>query len=124
MKKLGEALEKAQLTNFVAAKVNCEAERDICGKFGIRGYPTLKWLPIGVTLEDTSKAEDYPKGRTVEDLVDFIKEKVPNSYSLRIEKPMSFVKILSPEDFDEIVYSGKKVCFFFSHKKNQIFPFF
>lgn len=112
MKKLGEALDKAKLSNFAVAKVNCDVEKDVCSKFGIRGYPTLKWLPMGVSLDDTSKAEDYSKGRNVEDMVDFIKEKVPNSFALKIEKPVTFVKVLDAQNFEDVVFSGKKVHFF------------
>jgi len=54
-------------TNGVLAKVDCTVEKELCSKYGIRGYPTLKFFNNGVS-------SDYEKGRTTKDIVNFILE--------------------------------------------------
>jgi hypothetical protein len=38
----------------------------VCSKYGVRGYPTLKWFSNGV------EAAKYEKGRSVADLLKFM----------------------------------------------------
>lgn len=54
MHKLGEVISKDKPTDVRVAKVNCDAERDICSQHGVNGYPTLKFFPKG-----SSSAEEY-----------------------------------------------------------------
>jgi thioredoxin-like negative regulator of GroEL len=42
---------------IVLASVDCTEEKDIAGKFGIKGYPTLKFFRNG-------EPEEYKGGRT------------------------------------------------------------
>eukprot|EP00178_Gracilaria_changii_P000352 TRINITY_DN1042_c0_g1_i4.p1 TRINITY_DN1042_c0_g1~~TRINITY_DN1042_c0_g1_i4.p1 ORF type:complete len:133 (+),score=27.21 TRINITY_DN1042_c0_g1_i4:2-400(+) len=64
----GTAL-KAAGNSGILAKVDCTVEKDLCGKYGVRGYPTLKAFR-GDT--DPDKAEKYTMGRTKEDLMSFM----------------------------------------------------
>lgn len=57
----------------VVAKVDCDSHKDIANKWGIQGFPTLKWLPAGSI--DPSDAEDYQSARTADAIVEFINEK-------------------------------------------------
>ncbi len=54
-------------TQGVLAKVDCTVEKDLCSKYGVRGYPTLKFFTNGNPIE-------YQKGRTAKDIVNFILE--------------------------------------------------
>jgi len=54
----------------VIAKVDADAEKELGTRFGVSGYPTLKWFPRG-SLE----GEAYNGGRTPKDFVDFVNEK-------------------------------------------------
>jgi len=54
-------------SSVVIAKVDCDANKDLCSSFGVSGYPTLKYFPR------TNKAgEEYNEGRTPADFVNFI----------------------------------------------------
>lgn len=50
--------------------MDADAHRELGTKFGIQGFPTLKWFPKGST-----SPEDYGGGRSLEDFMAFIKEK-------------------------------------------------
>ena len=45
--KLGEVFAKAD--DVVIAKVDADADKDLGGRFGISGFPTLKYFPKGST---------------------------------------------------------------------------
>jgi len=47
--------------------VDCTVHQDLCGKYGVQGYPTIKY-------GDVNNLEDYQGGRTAEDLSAFAKE--------------------------------------------------
>ena len=55
----------------IIAKVDADANRDLAGKFGVTGFPTIKWFDAG-----SSVPTDYDGGRTADDLVKFVNEKV------------------------------------------------
>jgi protein disulfide-isomerase-like protein len=46
------------------AKVDCTVNSDVCERFGVRGYPTIK-------LIDGDKVYEYRKSRTLEDFVSY-----------------------------------------------------
>lgn len=50
------------------ANVDCDANRDVCSRFGVGGYPTLKWFPV----DSKDSPDAYEGGRTLDDLVDFV----------------------------------------------------
>ncbi len=54
----------------VIAKVDADAHRDLGTKFGVQGFPTLKWFPKGKT-----DPEEYEGGRDLNDFAQFIARK-------------------------------------------------
>ncbi|MED6136926.1 hypothetical protein PIB30_060267 [Stylosanthes scabra] len=51
-KKLAPEYEKLAATfkktnSVLIAKVDCDEEKTICSKYGVSGYPTIKWFPQG-----------------------------------------------------------------------------
>jgi len=69
-KKLAPEYEKAAKTlgtDGILAKVDCTEQKELCEKYGVRGYPSLKFFSHGVPSE-------YQKGRTAKDIVAFILE--------------------------------------------------
>jgi hypothetical protein len=80
----------------VVAEVNCDEHKDLCSRFGVRGYPTLKWFDAG-----SSDPTDYAGGRSVEDFVAAINEKVGTSR--RVAKAPSSVVELTASNFDAII---------------------
>jgi protein disulfide-isomerase-like protein len=97
---LGEAMEKANPKNVVAGKVNCVAEATLCQKYGVQGYPTIKFFAKGVS-------EDYQGGRTVDDFIDFLNKRT--TARLRVSKAPSYVVDLTPANFDQVVDDTKHV---------------
>lgn len=55
----------------VVAKVDADKHRDLAGKYGVSGYPTIKFFPRG----EGKEAEDYTGGREVKNFVDFLNER-------------------------------------------------
>ena len=59
------------------AKVDADAEKELAGRFEVRGFPTLKWFPAG-----TTEPEEYSGGREAADFVEFINSKTGASLPL------------------------------------------
>jgi len=98
---VGEAMEKAKPNNLLVTKVNCVDHASVCTKYGVSGYPTIKFLPKGSTT-----FEDYNAGRTAEDIIEFLNQKT--KAGLKISKPYSPVVDLNPSNFDSIVLDSQK----------------
>ncbi|CAI5515449.1 unnamed protein product [Closterium sp. Naga37s-1] len=87
--------------SVVIAKVDCDEHKDVCSKYGVSGFPTLKWFPAG-----ESKPEDYKGGREASDLVEFVNEKIRTH--VKIAAPVSHVLALDPSNFDKVVLDTSK----------------
>lgn len=61
-------------------KVDCTAEPQICERFGVQSYPTLKVI-------DQSQFYDYSGNREVNSLLEFVK----TGYKVRLEDETPFV---------------------------------
>ena len=60
--------EYASSSSVVIADVDCTVESDLCGKYDVKGYPTIKYF----TAESEEKGSDYSGGRTYDDLKKFV----------------------------------------------------
>jgi len=96
---------KPHSANVVVAKLDCDAHADLCSKFGVTGYPTLKWFPEG-RAEDP---EAYSGGRTADDIISFINSKT--GLKARVKKAPSQVVVLNDDNFDKIVLDSNKDVF-------------
>jgi len=96
---LGESY--SHVKDVVIAKVDADAEREIGGRFGISGFPTLKFFPKG-----QKEAEEYSGGRTVEDFVTFLNGKT--GANGRVKTVPSDVVVLNDDNFDSIVMDSTK----------------
>lgn len=56
-------------SSVVVADVDCTVEADLCSKFDVKGYPTIKYFKDGDTT-----GEAYNGGRDFDSLSDFVKE--------------------------------------------------
>ncbi|DBB07402.1 hypothetical protein WJX82_009936 [Trebouxia sp. C0006] len=84
-KTLGESvLKDPRLKNSVViAKVDADKHKSLGEKFGVRGFPTLKWFPRG---KPVNNPQDYNSGRTASAFLDFINAEVKADSSFaRIE---------------------------------------
>jgi protein disulfide-isomerase A6 len=98
---LGETFAKLS-DKVVIAKVDCDAHKDVCSRFGVTGYPTLKFFPKGVT----TNPDNYEGGRTADDIVKYINGKVGTS--ARVRKAPSAVTDLDGSNFDKIALDPSK----------------
>jgi protein disulfide-isomerase A6 len=60
--------------DVVIAKVDVDQYKEYGRKYGIKGFPTMKWFNKGGTVP-----EDYSGGRKVEDFHDYIYKKTGTS---------------------------------------------
>ncbi|RLN98790.1 hypothetical protein BBJ28_00023433, partial [Nothophytophthora sp. Chile5] len=88
-------------SNVVVAEVDADNYKDLGSKFGVTGFPTLKFFPEGST-----EPEDYKGGRSEDDFVAFLNEKAGTH--VRIAKAPSHVTALTDADFDAEVIHSKK----------------
>lgn len=56
-------------TDIAMMKVDCTEHKDLCSKYGVRGFPTLK-----VFRNDGSEPTDYSAARTADAMVNFMKK--------------------------------------------------
>ncbi|CAI5482116.1 unnamed protein product [Closterium sp. Yama58-4] len=87
--------------DIVIAKLDCEAEKEICQKFGVAGYPTLKFFPAQATTP-----RDFAEQRTLENIVAFLNKKLGSKIVLPTVQ--SDVLALTIKTFDEVVLDREK----------------
>lgn len=97
--KLGTNFKRAK--SVLIAKVDCDEHKSLCSKYGVSGFPTIKWFPKG-SLEPT----DYKGGRTTEELAEFVNNE--GGTNVKIAATPSDVVVLTPENFDSIVLDETK----------------
>jgi protein disulfide-isomerase A6 len=87
----------------VVAKVNADEHKDLGKRFGVTGFPTLKWFD-----GKSDKPTDYKGGRDLDSLSSFISEKT--GIKAKVKKPApSAVQMLSDKTFAETVGGDKHV---------------
>jgi protein disulfide-isomerase A6 len=87
--------------DVVIAEVDCDQHRDIGSRYGVSGFPTLKYFPKGSTTP-----LDYSSGRSAEDILKYVNEKA--GLSARLQVAPSDVVVLTEDNFDEIVMDVSK----------------
>lgn len=97
--KLGASFKKAK--SVLIGKVDCDEHKSLCTKYGVNGYPTIQWFPKG-SLEP----KKYEGGRTAEALAEFVNSE--EGTNVKIAAVPSYVVVLSPENFKEIVLDETK----------------
>ncbi|XP_057549927.1 protein disulfide-isomerase like 2-1 [Amaranthus tricolor] len=97
--KLGASFKKAN--SVLIGKVDCDDQKNLCSKFDVSGYPTIKWFPKG-SLEP----KKYEGARTAEALTEYVN--MEGGTNVKITAVPSDVVILSPENFDEVVLDKSK----------------
>jgi len=68
--------EFANSKSAVIVDVDCTKEQSLCGKYGVKGYPTIKYFD-GSSAEGT----DYKGGRSYDDLKKFVEENLASTCS-------------------------------------------
>jgi protein disulfide-isomerase A6 len=99
-KSLGETFSDAD--GVIIADVDATIAGAIAKKFGVSGYPTLKWFPKGSTTP-----KDYDGGRTAELLTSWVNRET--GLSKIVKAPYSAVTVLTAENFDSVVDGSRGV---------------
>lgn len=89
------------------AKVDADEHRSLGTRFGIQGFPTLKWFD-GKSKEPV----DYKSGRDLESLETFVGDKT--GLLPRVKKAPSAVEMLNEQTFDQQVGGDKDVLVAFT----------
>jgi len=97
---IGETFGKE--SSVVIAKVDADQHKELGSRFGVQGFPTLKFFPKGA--KDSPKA--YEGGRSVEEIVNYINNEAGTR--VRVKKAPSNVVDLTPANFDKIVLDTNK----------------
>ncbi|KAL2623345.1 hypothetical protein R1flu_003550 [Riccia fluitans] len=97
--KLGSMFKKTK--NVLIGKVDCDDHKPLCSKFGVQGFPTIKWFPAG-----SQEPKDYSGGRTVEALSEFVNAEAGTR--AKLSTPTSDVVVLTPANFDSVVLDKSK----------------
>lgn len=90
------------------AKVNADQEKSLGSRFGIQGFPTIKYFD-----GKSDKPEDYNGGRDLESLTEFIVKKT----GIKVKKtkaPPSQVDMLTDKTFIEKIGGDKDVLVAFT----------
>lgn len=97
---LGDAFKKS--SNVVIAKVDADKHRELGSRFGVSGFPTLKFFPKG--SKDQPKA--YSSGRDLDSFIQFLYDETGERGKVAITKEE--VVTLTPANFDSIVNDANK----------------
>lgn len=90
------------------AKVDADAEKSLGKRYGVQGFPTLKWFD-----GKSDKPEEYQGGRDLESLSNFIAEKT----GVKLRKkwtPPSAVEMLNDQTLNKAVGKDKHVLVAFT----------
>jgi protein disulfide-isomerase A6 len=90
------------------AKVDADSERDLGKRFGVQGFPTLKWFD-----GKSNKPQDYNGGRDLEALTAFITEKTGVKPKKKAAAQSSVV-MLTDSTFPQEVGSEKHILVAFT----------
>jgi len=91
---------KPHTSSVIVAKVDCDANSEVCSSNDVSGYPTLKWFP-----GSGAQAVNYDGGRTSDDIISFINSKT--GLNAKVKKPITKALELIETEFDEIILNRK-----------------
>merc|ERR1711918_178834 len=92
------AKEYEASSSVVIGDADCTVHSDLCQKYGVRGYPTVKFFKDG-----DKEGADYPGGRSYDDLKKWIVDNIEVQCEVKddskcTEKEKGFIKKMSDKD--------------------------
>ena len=94
---------------IIIAKVDADEHHELMKRFGIEGFPTIKYFPPRETSADSVKHEDYDDDRDAESMASFLNERLDTG--IKILTVPSAVVLLAAESFDSVVLDSTKHVF-------------
>jgi len=98
------SLAFAKESSVVIADVDADQYKDLGGRFGVSGFPTLKFFKKGSTTPT-----DYNGGREADSIIEFINREAGTK--AKVSKPATAVTVLTPENFNSVVKDSSKNVF-------------
>lgn len=107
------AAKELEGSGVVVAQVDATANEGVARRFGVQGFPTIKFLPPGAANKADGDAVDYPGERSAEAIVTWaLAEFERRGGQVTIDVP----QVSSQDDFDELCEAnGKCVLVFLPH---------
>lgn len=101
---LGAAFQRSTTAKdlLVIGKVDATQERDLGKDYGVTGFPTILFFPAGST-----KPVKYESGRTADDFVKFLSEKVP-SLQMSVPQEVQYATELTMANFNAVAKDPSK----------------
>eukprot|EP01018_Ginkgo_biloba_P028381 Gb_00896 [translate_table: standard] len=96
---LGASFKKAK--SVLIAKVDCDEHKSLCTKYGVTGFPTIKWFP-----KASLEPKIYNGARTAEALAEFVNAE--EGTRVKVAAVPYDVVVLTSENFDSIVLDESK----------------
>lgn len=90
------------------AKVDADSEKELGKRFGIQGFPTIKYFD-----GKSEKPEDYNGGRDLESLTEFLRGKINVGPRKKVAEP-SRVEMLTDETFKQKIGGDQDVLVAFT----------
>ena len=87
--------------DIVIAAIDATANPKMGEKFGIKGFPTIKYFPKGKTT-----AEEYSGGRTADTIISWVNSKV--GLNRKLKSAPTSVTVLTEQNFESVVLTSKK----------------
>jgi protein disulfide-isomerase A6 len=91
-------------SDVVIADVDADQHKDLGGRFGVSGFPTLKFFKKGST-----EPIEFNGAREANDIIEFINREAGTK--VRVAKTVSAVVVLTPDNFDSVVLDSTKDVF-------------
>jgi protein disulfide-isomerase A6 len=99
--RVGGAVKASGSSKAVVAKLNADAHGGLGSRFGVTGFPTIKFFPAG-----SVEPIDYSGARDAESFIKFLNEKT--GAGLFLPRVVSAVEILDSANFDKIALDESK----------------
>uniref|UniRef100_A0A0A9Z873 protein disulfide-isomerase n=1 Tax=Lygus hesperus TaxID=30085 RepID=A0A0A9Z873_LYGHE len=80
--------------NVILGNVDCTANQQLCGKYDVRGYPTISVFPKGVKTPST-RPSAYPGARTAEAIVSYVKSEIGQDAVAKVPQVTSFMDVVT-----------------------------
>ena len=97
-------------SSVVIGDVDCTVEEDLCSRFEVRGYPTLKYF----NAETGTAGGDYQSGRDLDSLKAFVDENLEMKCSVTdqercTEKEVGYIEKMQGKSADEVAAALKRL---------------
>jgi len=92
-------------SNVVIAKIDADKYRDIGGRYGVTGFPTLKWFPKG----NKDEPEPYDGPRELNDFVTFINGKTGSKRTAEGKLDATAGRIAALDEYAAKFLGGNKI---------------